>query len=218
MNANDFRASLTQEIPPAGLSTSLAALWWDAKGDWAHAQNLHPPHAGARRLVHRGAGHGRHVDGVDRAGGGLVRGSADRSSRWLAVWLGEAVVAMLIGIAARGAQVAARRAPAAFRTRPKVRGRLRPGHAGRRAAHAGAVPRRADQRSCPASGCCSTGPASFRRGGGFGAGGARDGRLLHGRGRLALLLPPAAGDLLLAAGFGGLHILFGTIIAVKYGG
>jgi hypothetical protein len=40
MNANDFRASLTQEIPPAGLSTPLVALWWDAKGDWAHAHGL----------------------------------------------------------------------------------------------------------------------------------------------------------------------------------
>jgi hypothetical protein len=37
-------------------------------------------------------------------------------------------------------------------------------------------------------------------------------------GALALFLPAASGDLLLAAGFGGLHILFGTIIAVKYGG
>jgi hypothetical protein len=37
-------------------------------------------------------------------------------------------------------------------------------------------------------------------------------------GAVALLLPSASGDLLLAAGFGGLHIVFGTIIAVKYGG
>jgi hypothetical protein len=29
---------------------------------------------------------------------------------------------------------------------------------------------------------------------------------------------PFSGDALLAAGFGGLHIIFGTIIAVKYGG
>jgi len=34
----------------------------------------------------------------------------------------------------------------------------------------------------------------------------------------AALLAPAAGCVLLAAGFAGLHILFGTIIAVKYGG
>jgi len=31
-------------------------------------------------------------------------------------------------------------------------------------------------------------------------------------------LVPSAGNLLLAAGFGGLHILFGIIITVKYGG
>lgn len=37
-------------------------------------------------------------------------------------------------------------------------------------------------------------------------------------GAAALLLPAASGDVLLAAGFGGLHIVFGTVIAVKYGG
>jgi len=37
-------------------------------------------------------------------------------------------------------------------------------------------------------------------------------------GTAALFAPPAWGNGLLAAGFGGLHILFGTIITVKYGG
>jgi len=37
-------------------------------------------------------------------------------------------------------------------------------------------------------------------------------------GAVALLAPPSWGNLLLAAGFGGLHILFGIVITVKYGG
>jgi hypothetical protein len=37
-------------------------------------------------------------------------------------------------------------------------------------------------------------------------------------GTVALLEPAAWGNVLLAAGFGGLHILFGIVISVKYGG
>lgn len=40
MNANMFRASFSQEAPPVGLSAPLAALWWDARGDWARAHSL----------------------------------------------------------------------------------------------------------------------------------------------------------------------------------
>lgn len=32
-----FRASLTQDQPPAELSLALQTLWWDAKGDWNRA-------------------------------------------------------------------------------------------------------------------------------------------------------------------------------------
>ena len=40
MTPEQFTQSLTAPTPPAGLSAPLAALWWDAKGDWtkAHAQ------------------------------------------------------------------------------------------------------------------------------------------------------------------------------------
>jgi hypothetical protein len=37
-------------------------------------------------------------------------------------------------------------------------------------------------------------------------------------GATALLAPPAWGAWLLAGGFGGLHIIFGLIIAERYGG
>jgi hypothetical protein len=40
MNLQEFKSSVAQQVPPAGLSVPLAALWWDAKGDWAQAHTL----------------------------------------------------------------------------------------------------------------------------------------------------------------------------------
>jgi hypothetical protein len=40
MNAAGFRQSLKNHEPPAELSAPLAALWWDAKGQWARAHGL----------------------------------------------------------------------------------------------------------------------------------------------------------------------------------
>ena len=40
MNAREFRESVKQQIPPSGLTAPLAALWWDAKGDWTQAHSL----------------------------------------------------------------------------------------------------------------------------------------------------------------------------------
>ncbi|HLJ88911.1 MAG TPA: hypothetical protein VKZ53_18980 [Candidatus Angelobacter sp.] len=37
MNFEEFRNSLKEKGPPAEFPAPLAALWWDAKGDWAHA-------------------------------------------------------------------------------------------------------------------------------------------------------------------------------------
>jgi hypothetical protein len=40
MNLETFKTSVAEEGPPLRLSTPLAALWWDAKGDWAKAHAL----------------------------------------------------------------------------------------------------------------------------------------------------------------------------------
>lgn len=40
MSFDDFRKSLSQSSPPEGLPAPVAALWWDAKGDWAHAHGM----------------------------------------------------------------------------------------------------------------------------------------------------------------------------------
>ena len=40
MDAKEFRDSFSAEQPPANLPPTLAALWWDAKGDWAQAHGL----------------------------------------------------------------------------------------------------------------------------------------------------------------------------------
>jgi hypothetical protein len=40
MNSEEFRSSVVGEKPPIGLSAPLAALWWDAKGDWTRSHAL----------------------------------------------------------------------------------------------------------------------------------------------------------------------------------
>ena len=37
MDLAAFRASVGEPAPPDGLSGALAALWWDARGDWDRA-------------------------------------------------------------------------------------------------------------------------------------------------------------------------------------
>lgn len=37
LNLQVFKDSIAKSQPPAGLSAALAALWWDAKGDWDKA-------------------------------------------------------------------------------------------------------------------------------------------------------------------------------------
>jgi len=40
MNLAEFKSSLTQNDPPQTFPAPLAALWWDAKGDWTRAHAL----------------------------------------------------------------------------------------------------------------------------------------------------------------------------------
>lgn len=40
MTIDDFRALLALPEPPHELEAALAALWWDAKGDWARAHGM----------------------------------------------------------------------------------------------------------------------------------------------------------------------------------
>jgi hypothetical protein len=40
MTTEEFRKSIADNASPRGLSAPLAALWWDAKGDWPRAHGL----------------------------------------------------------------------------------------------------------------------------------------------------------------------------------
>jgi hypothetical protein len=40
MNPDQFKSSLAHDAPDPTLPAPLAALWWDAKGDWTRAHAL----------------------------------------------------------------------------------------------------------------------------------------------------------------------------------
>jgi len=61
MTLEEFRKSLNSERPPEDLTLSLAALWWDAKGDWTKAhesaqQDEGPAGAWVHAYLHRKEG------------------------------------------------------------------------------------------------------------------------------------------------------------------
>jgi hypothetical protein len=136
---------------------------------------------------------------------------------WLAIWLGEALVALAIGIV--GAELKSRRAKLPLLSGPGLK--FIAGFAPAMAAGAllsavlfrsgavGMLP--GTWMLLYGAGVVSGGWASVRvvplMGGCFMAIGA-----------VALWWPGISQDAMLAASFGGLHIVFGTIIAVKYGG
>lgn len=43
MELSEFRASLEQATPPAGISPALQALWYAAKGNWDRAHAIAQP-------------------------------------------------------------------------------------------------------------------------------------------------------------------------------
>jgi len=146
-----------------------------------------------------------------------IAGPRTGAPRWLAIWLLESVAALLIGIA--GAALKSRRVRI-----PLLSGPGRKFVAGFAPAMVagGVLTLVLFRQGMPA---VLPGIWLLLYGAAVVSGGAASVRVVPAMGAcfmlagaLALFLPAAWGDVLLAAGFGGLHIVFGTIIAVKYGG
>jgi hypothetical protein len=176
-----------------------------------------------RRTIER-AGSFTAVPGV----GGMLMGSTALAAawvaecqtlagRWMAVWLGEALVALLIGVAGVAVKSRAARMPLLSGPGYKFVAGFAP------AMLAGAVLTAALFAGSQTS--LLPGMWLLLYGVGIVSGGAASVRVvpLMGAcfmlaGALALLFPAMPGDIVLAAGFGGIHIVFGAVIAVKYGG
>jgi len=146
-----------------------------------------------------------------------IAGPRTGASRWLAVWLLECVVALSIGIAATALKSRQVRIPLLSGPGRKFAAGFAPAMAAGAVLtwvlfHAGLT-------------VCLPGTWLLLYGAGVVSGGAASVRVVPlmgacfmAAGAVALLFPAVSGDVLLAAGFGGLHVVFGTIIAVKYGG
>jgi hypothetical protein len=146
-----------------------------------------------------------------------IAGPRTEALRWLLVWLAEAVVALLIGIGAAALKSKRVRIPLLSGPGRKFVAGFAPAMV-----TGGVLTLVLFRQGVPGvlpgiwlllygTGVVSGGAASVRVVPAMGA-------FFMLAGALALFLPATSGDLLLAAGFGGLHIVFGTIIAVKYGG
>jgi len=173
---------------------------------------------------------------IERAGsftavpgiGGMLMGSTALAAAWIAshqqaagawfaVWIAESLVAMLIGVA--GAALKSRKAKL-----PLLNGPGRKFIAGfAPAVLAGAFLTMVLYQG--GSLALLPGTWMLLYGAGVVSGGGASVRVVPmmgscfmAFGAAALLLPGVPGDIALAVGFGGVHIIFGTIIAVKYGG
>ena len=146
-----------------------------------------------------------------------IAASQTDARRWLAVWVAEAVVALLIGMAAAARKSASAKMPLLSAPGRKFMAAFVPSMA------AGALLTFVLFRG----GAIAVLPGVWLMlyGAGVVSGGAASvkivpmmGACFMALGALAVLAPASWGNPLLAAGFGGLHILFGLAISVKYGG
>lgn len=155
--------------------------------------------------------------GCTALGAAALAARASSPAGWLAIWLGEGVLAGIIGLA--GTALKSRRVHMPMLSGP-----------GRKFLLGLAPPLFVGALLTLAlfqAGIGSALPGTWMLlyGAGMLTGGAASVRVvpLMGLcfmvvGMVALFAPAGWGNLLLAAGFGGVHILFGTIITVKYGG
>jgi hypothetical protein len=139
------------------------------------------------------------------------------SRSWLAVWLAEAVLALAIGILAAARKSRRARLPVLSGPGRKFLAGFAP------AMLAGAVLTAAlfaggGAAFLPGMWLLLYGAAVVSAGGASARVVPLMGFCFMAAGTMALFLPAAWGDAALAAGFGGIHMVFGTIIAVKYGG
>jgi len=89
MTFEEFRDSLNHDGPPKGLTLPLAALWWDAKGNWTRAhesaqQDEGPAGAWVHAYLHRKEGDLANAGyWYQRAGKPVVRGSLEQE--WVSI-------------------------------------------------------------------------------------------------------------------------------------
>jgi hypothetical protein len=163
------------------------------------------------------SGLGEVAVGISALGAAWLAARQASPGAWIAVWLGEALVGALVSIAAIISK--ARRTDVGLLSRPVQRfalGLLPPFIAG--GVLTAVLFAQGGQAVLP-------GLWLLLYGCGVVTGGAFSVRIVPvmglafmGLGTVALAAPRSLGDLFLAAGFGGLHILFGAIIAWRHGG